>query len=105
VGEFWEGVSLRIVHQSGIVAVADVFQAVIQLASILLNVQGKVVTTIIIIIIADRMRSFNHDLYMTNINTPIKLQNDTKNCTIILTKTSHSNNITYIRILSRFSHL
>jgi hypothetical protein len=28
-GEFWEGESLRIVHESGTVAVADVLQAVL----------------------------------------------------------------------------
>ena len=49
--EFWEGESLRIVHQSEIVSVADMLQAVLQSASILLNVHGTVIIIIIIIII------------------------------------------------------
>ena len=45
--------NLRIVHQPEIVSVADMLQAVLQSASILLNVHGTVIIIIIIIIITD----------------------------------------------------
>jgi hypothetical protein len=50
--------------------------------------------------------SFNHELYIDkNVNTPITLKTTPKNRTILQTKTSHSNNVTYIRIMPRFYHL
>jgi len=55
------------------------------------------------IILKNFKEPFNHDPYINNnINTTIKLKKTPKNCTIIQTKTSGSNNITYIRILPRY---